>query len=121
MMNETYAHKLTFHLSLSVEGACDSRAPGGAVTVALCGHWDHEGECRWPHLSTITEGDDGCHELIVQFDASLEEVEVVEEKVREALEQGRLIGPDGRETTWSLKKGCRMKSSRTTRVSESRL
>jgi hypothetical protein len=19
------------------------------VTVALCGHWEHDGECRWPH------------------------------------------------------------------------
>lgn len=27
----------------------DPRAVGGAVTVALCGHWDHEGPCRWPH------------------------------------------------------------------------
>ena len=74
-----------------------------------------EGECRWPHLSTITEGDDGCHELIVQFDAPLEEVDVVEKKVREALEQGRLVGPDGRETTWSLKKATLRKSFRTTR------
>lgn len=31
----------------------DSRAPGGEVTVALCGHWDHEGPCRWPHNSRI--------------------------------------------------------------------
>ena len=46
-----------------------------------------------------SRGDDGCHELTVQFDAPLEEVDVVEKKVREALEQGRLIGPDGRETT----------------------
>ncbi|MEO8697604.1 MAG: hypothetical protein ABI658_29150 [Acidimicrobiales bacterium] len=27
----------------------DTRAPGGAVTVALCGSWEHEGSCRWPH------------------------------------------------------------------------
>jgi hypothetical protein len=19
------------------------------ITVELCGHWDHEGPCRWPH------------------------------------------------------------------------
>ena len=100
MKNPTYAHQVTFTLSLS--GARDSRAPGGAITVALCGHWDHEGACRWPHLSTIREGDDGCHALTLQFDAPLEEVAVVEKKVREALEQGRLIGPDGRVTTWSL-------------------
>ena len=102
MTKASYLYQRRFRLSLCRDG--DSRAPGGAVTVALCGHWDHEGACRWPHLSTITEVDDGCHELIVQFDASLEEVDVVEKKVREALERGCLVGPDGRETTWSLER-----------------
>jgi hypothetical protein len=23
------------------------------VTVELCGHWEHEGACRWPHNSAI--------------------------------------------------------------------
>jgi hypothetical protein len=23
------------------------------VTVALCGHWEHDGPCRWPHNSRI--------------------------------------------------------------------
>lgn len=27
----------------------DPRALGGAVTAALCGHWEHDGRCRWPH------------------------------------------------------------------------
>ena len=31
----------------------DERAPGGAVTVALCGSWEHEGPCRWPHHTEI--------------------------------------------------------------------
>ena len=31
----------------------DPRAVGGEVTVALCGHWDHDGPCRWPHNSRI--------------------------------------------------------------------
>ena len=31
----------------------DPRAPGGEVTVALCGHWDHDGPCRWPHNTTL--------------------------------------------------------------------
>jgi len=31
----------------------DSRAPGGAVTVALCGSWDHAGPCPWPHNNAI--------------------------------------------------------------------
>jgi hypothetical protein len=32
----------------------DERAPGGAVTVALCGHWEHDGRCRWPHNNAIS-------------------------------------------------------------------
>jgi hypothetical protein len=35
-----------------VPGA-DTRAPGGAVTVALCGSWEHEGPCRWPHQTDV--------------------------------------------------------------------
>jgi hypothetical protein len=31
----------------------DPAAPGGAVTQALCGHWEHEGPCRWPHNNAI--------------------------------------------------------------------
>ncbi len=34
---------------LALEADTDPRAPGGAVTVALCGSWDHEPPCRWPH------------------------------------------------------------------------
>jgi hypothetical protein len=41
--------------SLTLDPACDPRAPGGAVTVELCGHWDHEGPCRWPHNSALDE------------------------------------------------------------------
>jgi hypothetical protein len=35
----------------------DSRAPGGAVTTALCGHWEHNGPCRWPHNNRIDTAD----------------------------------------------------------------
>ena len=38
---------------LDLTADVDPRAPGGEVTVALCGHWDHEGACRWPHNTAI--------------------------------------------------------------------
>jgi len=38
---------------LLLDSDTDSRAPGGAVTVALCGSWDHAGPCRWPHSNAI--------------------------------------------------------------------
>jgi hypothetical protein len=38
---------------LVLDAETDPRAPGGEVTVALCGHWDHEGPCRWPHNTSV--------------------------------------------------------------------
>lgn len=43
-------------VELVIEAATDPRAPGGEVTVALCGHWEHAGACRWPHNSSIAAG-----------------------------------------------------------------
>jgi hypothetical protein len=34
----------------------DPAAVGAAVTVELCGHWEHEGPCRWPHNNAIEMG-----------------------------------------------------------------
>jgi hypothetical protein len=41
---------------VALAAGADPRAVGGAVTVALCGHWDHEGPCRWPHNNEIAAG-----------------------------------------------------------------
>jgi len=40
-------------VALALKAGTDRAAPGGEVTVALCGHWEHEGACRWPHNSAI--------------------------------------------------------------------
>jgi hypothetical protein len=34
---------------LQLEPGNDPAAVGATVTTALCGHWEHEGPCRWPH------------------------------------------------------------------------
>jgi hypothetical protein len=41
------------HADVEFTSDADTRAPGGAVTVALCGSWDHEGSCRWPHHTSV--------------------------------------------------------------------
>jgi hypothetical protein len=38
---------------LALREGVDPGAVGAAVTVELCGHWEHEGPCRWPHNSAI--------------------------------------------------------------------
>jgi hypothetical protein len=40
-MRQAYAHEAV--LWMAADG--DERAPGAAVTVALCGRWDHEPPC----------------------------------------------------------------------------
>jgi hypothetical protein len=45
------AYVLDAHLTLS--GGFDPAGVGAAVTAELCGHWEHEGLCRWPHHSAI--------------------------------------------------------------------
>jgi hypothetical protein len=38
---------------VALDRATDPRAVGAAVTVELCGHWEHEGRCRWPHHTGV--------------------------------------------------------------------
>jgi hypothetical protein len=50
-----YVHEAELRLA----GGADPRAPGGAVTVALCGSWSHDGPCRWPHHSALVPAGGG--------------------------------------------------------------
>jgi hypothetical protein len=81
--------------------AGDVAALGGAVTVGLCGHWEHDGACRWPHhTGTRAEGDTVV--VTVRFDAPDPEVRHVRGLVEAALAAGALTGPKGDLTTWTL-------------------
>jgi hypothetical protein len=82
---------------VALEG--DPAALGGAVTTALCGHWEHDPPCRWPHHVEVQPDDDGWW-VSVAFDAAPDQVDDVRERIRDALASGALVGPDGRRTTW---------------------
>lgn len=82
----------------------DPAALGGAVTVALCGHWEHEPPCRWPH-HTSSDPDPataGSWLVTVRFDAPEQDEDGVRRRIRDALATGALTGPDGTVTTWAL-------------------
>jgi hypothetical protein len=50
-MRQAFAHDAV----VAIEPGADVRAPGGAITVALCGHWDHEPPCPLaPHHTSAT-------------------------------------------------------------------
>ena len=59
----------------------DRRAPGAAVTVALCGYWEHEGPCRWPHNNAITAAGGGTARFRTLFVAD----DAVEPAVRDLI------------------------------------
>lgn len=75
-------------------------ALGGAVTVALCGHWEHEGPCRWSHVTRPEVELDGSVTVTVHFDATPQDEQEVRKLIRSALAAGSLVGPDGSTTTW---------------------
>jgi hypothetical protein len=69
-------HALAVDVELALNPGEDSRAPGAEVTVALCGHWEHAGPCRWPHNNRIdTRGDAArLRTVVVVPDAERDEI-----------------------------------------------
>jgi hypothetical protein len=93
-----YAHDAV----VIIDPGGDSRAPGGAITVALCGHWDHEPPCPLaPHHTDASSIGDGTVKLRVLF--ATDDETRVRSLIGQALSGGRLTGPDGRVTTWTVK------------------
>ena len=77
----------------------DAAALGAAVTTVLCGHWEHDGPCRWPHFTSPEVRE---HDVLVTvyFDAPAGEEQEVRALIRHALAKGCLVGPDGTTTAW---------------------
>jgi hypothetical protein len=99
MTRAAYAHDAVVIL----DAGGDPRAPGGAITVALCGHWDHEPPCPLaPHHTDATPAGDDTLRLRVLFAAEPADEERVHSLIAEALSSGRLTGPDGRITRWMV-------------------
>jgi hypothetical protein len=69
-------------LELSV--GFDPAAVGAAVTAELCGHWEHDGPCRWPHNSAIAAGRDPAR-FRTLFVAAEPEASVVRDRVETVL------------------------------------
>ena len=79
-MRQAFAHDAVLRMAPNA----DTRAPGAAVTLALCGHWDHEPPCRWPH-HTDTDARASPARLLTRFSAPPDEVAAVRRRIDEAL------------------------------------
>jgi len=87
---------------LDPEPALDHRAPGGAVTLALCGSLEHEPPCPLaPHHTTV-EVEGSRLRVRVLFAADATDEPLVRELVEQALTAGVWTYPDGVVSTWSL-------------------
>jgi hypothetical protein len=92
---------------VTMEAGGDMRAPGGAVTVALCGHWDHEPPCPLAPHHTSAQRSGNQVELRVLFAAEPAAEAAVRRRIETALSQGGLTGPDGVTTRWQLRSAQR--------------
>ena len=88
---------------LTMESGADIRAPGAAVTVALCGHWEHEPPCPLaPHHTSATRVGDDVH-VRTLFAVESGSEDEVRQRIDTALSAGRIVGPDGEVTGWLLR------------------
>jgi hypothetical protein len=86
------------HLELPQGG--DPAAIGAAITVALCGHWEHGGPCRWPNHTAVEETGAGRATIRTVATAQPVDQAAVEAAIRRALAGGSL--PDRAGATWVL-------------------
>jgi hypothetical protein len=70
---------------LLMEPHADMRAPGAAVTVALCGHWEHELPCPLAPHHVSADGNDGELRVRILFAAEPDK----EGEVRHLIEQAQ--------------------------------
>ena len=97
-VRRAFAHRARLALS---PGA-DRRAPGGAVTVALCGGWEHPPPCPLAPHSTAVDGADESLDVRVVFAAAPDDEAEVRRRIEAALAAGGTTGPDGTESSWRL-------------------
>ncbi|MBO9533567.1 MAG: hypothetical protein J7513_11410 [Solirubrobacteraceae bacterium] len=96
-----HAHNAT----VRVDGQGDPAAIGGAITVALCGHWEHDGPCPIAPHHTSWHHDPNAGAIVhvrVLYAVTDEERDDALQRLREGLGLGTLTGPDGRTTRWHL-------------------
>lgn len=97
-MRQAFAHDAT--VVTAPDG--DDRALGAAITVALCGHWEHEPPCPLaPHHTRAERAGDELR-LRTLFVVEPELEDTVRERIEAALAEGRLVGPGDVVTTWRL-------------------
>jgi hypothetical protein len=86
----------------------DVRGPGAAVTLELCGSWDHEPPCPLAAHHTTSRrdrtGEDG-HDVVVRvvFACAPAAEADVRARIDRALRRGAVATPDGGTSRWTFR------------------
>jgi hypothetical protein len=97
-MRQAFAHTA----ELLMPAPADDGAPGAAVTVALCGHWEHPPPCPLAPHATRADRDGDTVRLRILFATEPERADEVRRLIEQALAAGELTGPDQISTRWQL-------------------
>jgi hypothetical protein len=100
---ETFVHEATVELT----PGSDAGALGAAVTVELCGHWEHEPPCRWPHNTAVELAAESRTAVRTVFVAAAEDEVEVRSRVERGLRRGELAAREGRATWRTVVSGAR--------------
>jgi hypothetical protein len=97
-VKQAFAHDAT----LIMNPESDYRAPGAAVTVGLCGSWEHPPPCPLAQHHTTAQPAGRQLPLRILFATEPSHEVEVRDRIDAALRQGHLTGPDGSSTHWQF-------------------
>ncbi|TDB86046.1 hypothetical protein E1264_19290 [Actinomadura sp. KC216] len=97
-MRQAFAHEAV----VVMDPGEDIRAPGAAITVALCGHWEHRSPCPLAPHHTDARRSGTRVRLRVLFASEPAREAEVRTRIEQALSESTLTSPDGIATHWRL-------------------
>jgi hypothetical protein len=98
-MRAPYVHQAT----LAMDSGDDVRGPGAAITLALCGSWEHSPPCPLAAHHTHAERNGGTVILRVVFATEPENEVEVRRRIAGALRAGSVTDPAGITTHWQFR------------------
>jgi hypothetical protein len=98
-MRIPYVHLATVVMSVDDDAA----APGAAITLALCGSWEHSPPCPLAPHHTRPRRNGGAVDLRVVFATEPEHEDEVRRLIDAALAAGSATDPKGMTSRWTLR------------------
>jgi hypothetical protein len=98
-MRTAFAHDA----ALDMEHDADLNGPGGAVTLALCGSFDHAPPCPVAPHATVAHREGDAVTVRVLFATDADREAEVRARIDQALAAGFCDGPDGTRTHWTFR------------------